>query len=1048
MNSSGIKRGLAASAIGALAVAGLPLLATSASAVPLSAQTPQVTLLTQGYYVDTTGADDPNTEDDTGRYENTETFDFDGTNRTASVVATGPANVTSIQFQYRTATSGAGSTWVNIGDVQARNADGVFAVEWARPADVTNGASVQLRAVPNTGLEDAVVGDVVITTGQPAVELGTEGSTGIYRNPAPANYGGAARYFVGVRGTTSPNPSLTDVVVFDAVQDAAGGGTGGTTSAWNNGAGVTGNPVATAPAADAPEGSPWTFEGVLVYEAYNFSADTSANQAALTAAIDNDEDTEGVSYYVQNIASVTAAPRQTSVNAGGSTSATVTVLDQQGKPVAGASVRYTSDANPSDTTPATEGSTEILTDANGRATFTGLTAGANGTAYNFYADVDGTNTRTASDVAAASFTLTEYNAQFAAVSVAANPNRTAYDFDELDQTTFTVTTRDQNGNPINGQPIQYRWVVDPTAAGAPNAATAFTDATATSGEGTTTVTFPTTGGFTYVDATGVTRTIADNDLPAGAYSLEVRRPNVNGTGLTNATPITFEAGESEITFEEGASANAPVNGTFTVRGNLALVGSGTDLANRLVTITQSGTGDSFVVGTADQPAGTTQTSQTTATARTDANGNFAVTLRDPAIPANVTPTPEVDQINAVATALVGNIGADDTLTVNDAQDAEGDLTVNFIVAPTVKRIVVDEDELFAGNAAPGKPVDLDIEVYAEGPTAAASDDVLLQDFPVTVSVDKGFLSPNAETVGDLSLSAENDDEGDLFGFYENLGKQQTISTGDNREAGIVAAIERDEDFDDDGLADVKVTITAGGVTENVDITFDSRNFLNLADLRLERAAGEPSGDVTVGSEVDFNLYAKDQFGNLVGDTAARITDDSTVADVRTDGDFGVTLTDFTTSGAGITATSAAPAVQVLTATITGADENLVDENGNLDADDRTVTAQSAPITWVEGTTPPPPAAIKPGIQAFNVTRQQPGMDWIKVGAAKAKGAKVKLFQVTKNGRKLVRTGNISDKGQKIWILPDGAVNKERTFYAVVVATDTNQRGVTKRVTIK
>ncbi len=44
-----------------------------------------------------------------------------------------------------------------------------------------------------------------------------------------------------------------------------------------------------------------------------------------------------------------------------------------------------------------------------------------------------------------------------------------------------------------------------------------------------------------------------------------------------------------------------------------------------------------------------------------------------------------------------------------------------------------------GTPGPGRPVDLDI-------VAEDKDGNDLPDYPVTVSVDKGFLSPNAESV--------------------------------------------------------------------------------------------------------------------------------------------------------------------------------------------------------------------------------------------------------------------------------------------------------------
>lgn len=74
MNSSGIKRGLAYSAITALAVTGVPFLATSASANPINDQVTEVTLLSQ--------------------YTNTTSLKNDGTDATIRLEAAAPAAVT------------------------------------------------------------------------------------------------------------------------------------------------------------------------------------------------------------------------------------------------------------------------------------------------------------------------------------------------------------------------------------------------------------------------------------------------------------------------------------------------------------------------------------------------------------------------------------------------------------------------------------------------------------------------------------------------------------------------------------------------------------------------------------------------------------------------------------------------------------------------------------------------------------------------------------------------------------------------------------------
>ncbi|MDN4176042.1 hypothetical protein QWY28_24060, partial [Nocardioides sp. SOB77] len=73
----------------------------------------------------------------------------------------------------------------------------------------------------------------------------------------------------------------------------------------------------------------------------------------------------------------------------------------------------------------------------------------------------------------------------------------------------------------------------------------------------------------------------------------------------------------------------------------------------------------------------------------------------------------------------------------------------------------------------------------------------------------------------------------------------------------------------DGRVTATITVTAGGVTETRTVTYDSRNALNVEVVELARR-GE--GPATIGQDVRFNLFARDQFGNLVGDQQATISD--------------------------------------------------------------------------------------------------------------------------------------------------------------------------------
>ena len=162
---------------------------------------------------------------------------------------------------------------------------------------------------------------------------------------------------------------------------------------------------------------------------------------------------------------------------------------------------------------------------------------------------------------------------------------------------------------------------------------------------------------------------------------------------------------------------------------------------------------------------------------------------------------------------------------------------------------------------------------------------MLKDYPVAVTVDKGFLTPDTQGPGfnvnptDLALTADQDDLGDLFGFYQSLGADETVDTsdnaGNNNAAGIVATIEKDAGFNDDGRRRAKGDRDRGWQVRH------GHRQLRRTQLP-EPAVGSfvrDSGTTQVPGPIDLKLYAVDQFQNLVGDEPATITDDTPVARV-------------------------------------------------------------------------------------------------------------------------------------------------------------------------
>jgi hypothetical protein len=988
MNRNVVKRGLATTAISALAVAGLPLLASSASANPL-----------------TTGLG-ANAVTFYSQFAGGVSAENDGTNSTVSLVVGGGTAVTSVQFQ---ATALPGGTPVDIGSPVARNADGVFAFDWTPtfPAGTTN---VVFSAVPNTGLPNtavtapkSVLSDATANT----VELASEGNRGVFQSPYVADAGAE---WVALTGTTSDAGNVNISTLSSNPTQPAGTNT--TTS------------TVTAPATKG------AWAGAVDIDGYTYSGGAEPNQIVFGAATTGPgatDDAEASSLYIQNIAAVTATASSTNLPTGGTANVTVTVKDQNGKPVANALVDYnTPDGADVDTLPDDSAGAPKRTDGNGVATFPGLGQGN----YTFYANTTAeVATQSAGDIAATPVVLAEYTPVNTSLVASTVSGGSDFDFDELTGPSddFLATLKDQQGNPVAGQPVEYSWHINPSGAGA-DTDTAYTSAGNTNAQGQVAIAFPAG--------------------PAGSYTLNVRRPNVGGTGLLQGTPVTVDVAESEITFDGGAQVNAPVNGSVTVKGTLALVDGSGALGGRTVVVNyNTGGGDASFSTT--QPAGTTRNSATQATAVTAADGTFSVSLTDPGVPPNVPPTSETGTLTAVATGL--NTGD----TTPGPADATDTIQVAFAQPATVGRIEIGTQVLApAGTgitaAGPGVPVDLDITVRGTDGDADPTNDPKLGDVPVEVTVSKGFLSPNAETADALTLDAEQDDTGDLWGYFKNDGTDETVTTDDapgvtQGTAGIVAAIEKDSDFDDDGLTSVTVTVKAGSVTETRTITYDVRALLNATDPSLERAAGEPTGDVQTSEDLAFQLYVHDQFGNLAGDEQARITDDSTVADFETDEDLDTTLSDFTNSGPGVSAFSAAAATQTLKASMTpGA--VTVNAAGDPSTDPaQTLTVDSDPITWVEATVPP--SSIVAKLLGFNKGN---GDDKVTVKApAKAAGATVKLYKVKANGQRvLVKTGVLNAQGKKTWTVGDTNGTNTTKYIARVGKTTATKPDLSNSIVIK
>lgn len=800
MISSGIKRGLAGSAVAALAVTGLPFLASSASANPLADQL-------------AAGAITLYTPDDLGAAS----IKNDGVNTTVHLLANGGTDVVQVRFEY---SSDAGATWTAIGTVGRSN--GAFSTEWNPPTAIYN-LPVQLRAVAINNIGNDGANDnntVTVTSNQDAIDISNAAGSavGVFQQP----YAGPNDKLLGAASATTSDVAADPAVTFSSPYNA-------TTNAEDT--------------KGTPAGGTRTVSGPVDFTGYNFGTATDADQAIVEANVGGaagGSDAEAVTLYQQQINGVTATAASPTVQAGQTTSATVKVVDQNGAPVVGAEVFQ------DDNQDGTGDGAAKYTNSKGEVTFTGLDGTTAGKAHYFFVNTTNNVAYENGTDFKRSVTVTEYTPAAASITPS-SADGAAFDFDENAAGDIQVTVKDQNGNAMNGQVVRYAWTVTPFATTAGYPKQLAEQSTTTGPDGKANIAFPA-------------------GEPAGTYVLHTYI-NQDGTpgqqsGDLGGTDLTVKAGQADIKWNDGTVAQAQSNTTKTFGAKLVL-GDGTALGGRNIAITWApGAGGNAVVSSqAQQPAGTTRTGDNSATTTTAADGTFGVALTDP--PATTPPGPQ-NETGGVLTATTAN-----TPNIGNAGDSSS-LNVDFLksVAPAAPGdIIVSSQDLIDGMATPGRPVDLDVTVKnADGDT--------LTDFPVTISVDHGFLSPNAETAGALTPDPAPAQDGQ-YGEWKSDGTSKDLTTDDTGVTGAVVAIEKDAAFDTSQDVTTTVTIKAGNVTKTVPVTFTSENPLNGGDVSFELDDNQtvtvlPKAPTT--ETVFYNVFVTDQFGNLVDNEPVQLTD--------------------------------------------------------------------------------------------------------------------------------------------------------------------------------
>ncbi|WP_228942413.1 Ig-like domain-containing protein [Nocardioides sp. Leaf374] len=883
MNSSGIKRGLATTAIAALAITGVPAIA---NAEPLT-------------------ADLANTAVDLVEPGNI-SANNDGTNNTYRLTALGGTNVTSVTFSYTLDNTVDEPVFTPIATVN-RNDNGVFSYEW-NPSGIAGADNVVIRAdgqFTAANINDIDESAPVEVNNNLATTNITEGDAlGVFQSPYEARpYGNP----VIVKGTSSDPESLPTLSFLDG--SLAEG------SEFVQGEQL----VESTLAADDTDAESGAWAGVLDITGYDF---TASNNQILVQAADATNDTEAFALYRQTITTVTAEAGD--ANADGA-EVTVTVLDQNGAPIAGARVL------PSNATGV--GAAEF-TDANGEATFDQ----AGGTVY-YYADATDAFGYSAAvgDKRSADVVVEEYVPAADALE-AESDNGAIFDYDEYDADDITVQIVDQRGAELEGdQTVEYYW-----------------EFTSFDGESDR---FPAADAEEETEEVPATNGLATIELPTfededgnrleGTYTLfagAVADPTTGEGAVPVSEVLEVQAGQAVITFDgttnDGRIAGS-AGGQVTIAGSLALDnGDGPGLPARPVDLSYNadGLGDAVF----DRATGV-DTANIRVT--TNANGEFSAVLDDPAAEIGDQAT-ETGTVTADTAAYTESRAVDTTPETNDA-GAINTVDVVFAQGEAAEGTTVE----IGGEIAEGDDEDTDVDGEPGTPGTAQQGEVLVLDedenpvanqvVTLTVDGDTFFTSGDEED----ATPAEGDETGEL----ESLGQSITVVTDEDGVASFLVAIERSEDFDDDGEAEDTVTATVAGAdaSDTEDVNWSSTAPLNggdvvitLSDDRFQQSGVLPLAPTT--DNVAYDVTATDQFGNPVDDVEVAIevegdgvSNNSSVTTDLVDGNAEFFV--FPTAAGDVTPVG----------TWVDAPSSVIDEDGNVDDAPVDIEGEGPTVTFYE-----------------------------------------------------------------------------------------------------
>jgi hypothetical protein len=532
---------------------------------------------------------------------------------------------------------------------------------------------------------------------------------------------------------------------------------------------------------------------------------------------------------------------------------TVTLTDQKGNPIAGATVTGTvesgtsaeiegtgtSNAASSSAAPASYGTAgktaTSTTNAQGQAFFGAFDPVAGETSYFDFSSGSLTLTKGAS--------LTTYSQTVTGAALSATPMKDLY----AEQTEYTgynstVTTAgssaaptgaapstantfplvelcltDQNGNATNNTG-QAPIVTDTRTVQGGTPGTPMQEAVTPENNSTAYGTAPGKGNCYVVNYPAPTGTYGSDTFNAyfernGQNGYQPPTPGASNNDL-EAAPLTLNYANLQIlaTNTQGQKGQN-VSGSFTVQGV-----NGAPFAGRQITLSLTSTNNQATFSTT-QPSDNKTSTNTSSVCTTDANGVCSYSVTEPSNTNSANDTASVTATDNITNKTQKATGVSTTSpeTVTFSNTAPSLTSVQQVSEKTYGPDTAGANANNAGvSGGAGEPGEVEVYTYQlnSGTTGSPS---ALSGVPVTVTTDHGFFTPlpkSGTTTYQSFASPAPSDKG-TAGGVTNGGQTFTGTTDNNGQVTFALSIARDAAFDQTGNVISTLKFTSGGASQSV-----------------------------------------------------------------------------------------------------------------------------------------------------------------------------------------------------------------------------------------